>query len=160
HLADGRLLFPSVKGLVIVDPMHIRVDRPSPVRVEAVIVDDVPVSLQGRIVVPPGHRKLQIEFTASSLLSAERLSFRYRLRGVSDNWSVATTPRIAQYSNLAPGDYTFEVVSQDGAILGSVSQASIEFRWQPHFYETSWFYTAAAVLLCALIWTGFRFSAR
>jgi two-component sensor histidine kinase len=159
RLPDGRLAFPSVKGIVIVDPRHKRVDRPAPVHVESVIVDDAPVPAASRIVIPPGHRKLQIDFTACSLLSAERLSFRYRLRGLSDSWSFATSPRSAQYSNLPPGDYTFEVVAQDGAIPGNLSQASLEVNWQPHFYQTHWFYGAAALFVCGLIWSGFSFYA-
>jgi ligand-binding sensor domain-containing protein/signal transduction histidine kinase len=159
HLPDGQLIFPSVKGLVIIDPRHVRVDEPSPVHVESVIVDDVPVPLTGSIVIPPGHRKLQIDFTACSLLSAERLSFRYRLRGLSDSWSVATNTRSAQYSSLPPRDYTFEVVAQDGAIPGSVSQASIGFVWQPHFFQTWWFYVATILLSCALMFGGVAFYA-
>jgi ligand-binding sensor domain-containing protein len=68
-MADGRLAFPSVKGLVIVNPALVRIEKPSPVRVESVLVDDTPVPLSGHVTVGAGRRKLQIDFTACSLRS-------------------------------------------------------------------------------------------
>jgi ligand-binding sensor domain-containing protein/two-component sensor histidine kinase len=156
NLADGRLAFPSVKGLVIIDPRQVRIDKPSAVHVESVLVDDNPVGLQDRLVIPPGHRKLQIDFTACSLLSAGRLSFRYRLRGLSDKWSIAISPRHAQYDNLPPGSYTFEVVAQDGGTPSNISQAAITLIWRPYFYQTAWFYALTALAMCGLAVTGFR----
>jgi signal transduction histidine kinase len=158
RMPDGRLAFPSVKGLVIIDPDRVRIDRPSPVHIESVLVDDRPVPLND-VVIDSGRRKVEIAFTACSLLSPERLSFRYRLRGLSDAWTVATIPRSAQYSNLAPGHYVFEVVAQDGAIHGNVSQAAIGFTWQAHVYQTWWFYVLTALFVGGVCWSGLRFFA-
>jgi ligand-binding sensor domain-containing protein/two-component sensor histidine kinase len=159
QLRDGRLAFPSVKGLVIIDPNHVRIDKPAPVRVESVFVDDKPVGPENRLVIPPGPRKLEIDFTACSLLSTDRLSFRYRLRGLSDKWNISVGPRRAQYYNLPPGSYTFEVVAQDGEAPRNVSQASVGLIWKPYFYQTAWFYGLVALALCGLGVTGLRFYA-
>jgi signal transduction histidine kinase len=122
-----------------------------------VIVDDTPVPLHGDVAIDAGHRKLQIDFTAPSLLSPERLSFRYRLLNFSDTWSVAANPRSAQYSNLAPGRYVFEVEAQDGAIPGKVSRAALTLVWRAHFYRTWWFFSLVALALCAAFWLAFRY---
>jgi len=155
-MPDGLLAFPSVKGLVLVDPNRTRIERPSPVHIESVIVDDTPVPLHGDVAIDAGHRKLQIDFTAPSLLSPERLSFRYRLRNFSDTWSVATNPRNAQFSNLAPGRYVFEVEAQDGGVPGKVSRAEVTLIWKAHFYRTWWFFSIVALALCAAFWLVFR----
>ncbi len=52
-----------------------------------------------------------------------------------------------------------KVVAQDGSIPGSVSQASIGFAWQPHFFETWWFYIVATLLSWGLIFSGVTFYA-
>jgi signal transduction histidine kinase/ligand-binding sensor domain-containing protein len=156
-MPDGRLAFPSVKGLVLIYANRTRIEKSSPVHIESVMVDDSPVSLRGDVFVDAGHRKLQIDFTAPSLLSPERLSFRYRLRNFSDTWSVATNPRSAQYSNLAPGRYVFEVEAQDGAIPGKVSRAAVTLIWRAHFYRTWWFYSIVALAVCAAFWLAFRY---
>jgi signal transduction histidine kinase len=156
NLRDGRLAFASVKGLVIIDPRQVRIDKPSAVHVESVLADDHPVRLDDRLVIPPGNRKLQIDFTACSLLSADLLSFRYRLRGLSDEWNIATSPRDAEYYNLPPGSYTFEVVAQDGETSTYISQAAIGLILKPYFYQTAWFYALTALAICGLAVTGFR----
>jgi ligand-binding sensor domain-containing protein/two-component sensor histidine kinase len=159
-LASGVLAFPSVKGLVLIDPAIIRVEAPSPVRVESLLVDGTPVSLAGAVRIPPGNRRIQIDFTACNLLSAERMSFRYRLRGFSDAWTVAMNQRSAQYSNLPPGHYTFEVMARDGAMPGSLSQMELSFTWLPHFYQTAWFYSGLLVAVLTTIWITTAFFAR
>jgi ligand-binding sensor domain-containing protein/signal transduction histidine kinase len=159
-MSNGSLAFPSVKGLVLIDPNVMRVETPSPVRVESLMVDGSAISLRGAPAIPPGHRKIRIDFTVCNLLSPEHLSFRYRLRGFSDNWTVAMNPRTAEYSNLAPGRYTFEVTAQDGAMPGNISRAELTFMWLPHFYETGWFYSLAALAALASIWLGAKFFAR
>jgi len=156
-LPDGRLAFASVKGLVIVDPNRTRLEKSSPVHIESVLVDDSPVPLHGDVVVDAGHRELQIDFTAPSLLAPERLSFRYRLRNFSDIWSVAGNPRSARYVNLDPGRYVFEVEARDGAIPGKVSRAAITVIWRAHFYRTWWFFSLVTLSLCAAFWLAFRY---
>jgi signal transduction histidine kinase/sugar lactone lactonase YvrE len=156
QMPDGRLAFPSVKGLVLIDPHRARIEKASPVHIEAAILDGNPVPVSGDIVVDAGHRRLQIDFTAPSLLSPERLSFRYRLRNLSDEWNVAIDPRSAQYSNLPPGRYVFEVEARDGAIPGNVSRASIGVIWKAHFYRTWWFYSLVGLTLCGAFWIAFR----
>ncbi|HEY4086279.1 MAG TPA: two-component regulator propeller domain-containing protein [Bryobacteraceae bacterium] len=156
-LPDGRLAFASVKGLVLVDPNRTRIEKSSPVHIESVIVDDNPIPLHGDVAIDAGHRKVQIDFTAPSLLSPERLSFRYRLQNFNDAWSVATNPRSAQYSNLAPGRYVFEVEAQDGAVPGGVSRAEIALIWKAHFYRTWWFFSIVALALCVALWLAFRY---
>jgi signal transduction histidine kinase len=156
-LPDGRLAFASVKGLVLIDPNRTRLEKSSPVHIESVIVDDIPVPMHGDVTVEAGHRELQIDFTAPSLLAPERLSFRYRLRNLSDDWSVAAHPRSAQYANLAPGRYVFEVEARDGAIPGKVSRAAVTVIWKAHFYRTWWFFSILTVALCGALWLAFRY---
>jgi ligand-binding sensor domain-containing protein/signal transduction histidine kinase len=156
-LPDGRLAFASVKGLVIVDPNRARLEKSSPVHIESVLIDDSPVPLHGEITVPAGHRELQIDFTAPSLLAPERLSFRYRLRNFSDTWNIAINPRSARYANLAPGRYVFEVEARDGAIPGKVSRAAVTVIWKAHFYRTWWFFSIVTLTLGAALWLAFRY---
>lgn len=156
-LPDGRLAFASVKGLVLVDPNRTRLEKSSPVHIESVLVDDRQVPLRGDVTVDAGHRELQIDFTAPSLLAPERLSFRYRLRNFSDTWSLATNPRSAQYANLPPGRYVFEVEARDGAIPGKVSRAEVTLIWKAHFYRTWWFFSLVTLALCTAFWLAFRY---
>src|ERR1017187_1232433 len=61
----------------------------------------------------PGHAHvLEIHYTANSLVAPERVRFRYRLAGADGDWLWDDqNRRVAFYTNLRPGDYTFHVTA-------------------------------------------------
>lgn len=140
---DGELWFPSVKGAVRVRPGHPRRASPSPVRMESVRIDDREVPAASEVVVAPGTRRVDLEFTACNLRAPERVAFRYRLAGFDAQWVTATGRRAAGYYNLSPGRYRFQVVARDGSIDGGSSEASMVLIVQPRFYQTGWFFVLA-----------------
>jgi len=144
--ADGRLWFPSIRGIVAVDPLHIRSNPlPPPVRIEQVTVDAVPLELTQGAPVSPGHQQWEFHYTALSLLAAPRSRFRYRLEGFDEHWVDAGNRRTAYYTRLAPGTYTFRVIASNNDGVWNDTGASFHFTLKPHFYQTFWF-----VLLCIL----------
>ena len=77
---DGRLYFPTMKGLATVDPSMVRDDEPAPpVRVERVMADQQAFSPSNQIIVRPGKGQLEFQFTALTFLAPERIKFRYIL---------------------------------------------------------------------------------
>jgi len=145
---------------VRIDPHQIRITSPSPVVIESAAADDQPVPLAPEIKIAPGHGKLEIDFTACSLLAPERISFRYKLENFDENWLTASNRRAAYYTNLPPGRYKFRVIATDSAMPRQASEASAVFVLQPHAYQTSWFYGLCAALLAACAWAALRFYTR
>jgi signal transduction histidine kinase/ligand-binding sensor domain-containing protein/CheY-like chemotaxis protein/HPt (histidine-containing phosphotransfer) domain-containing protein len=144
--ADGRLWFPSIRGIVAVDPLHIRSNPlPPPVQIEQVTVDAVPLDLMLGAPVSPGHQQWEFHYTALSLLAAPRSRFRYRLEGFDEHWVDAGNRRTAYYTSLSPGTYTFRVIASNNDGVWNDTGASFHFTLEPHFYQTFWF-----VLLCIL----------
>jgi signal transduction histidine kinase len=157
---DGELWFASVKGAVHFKPDSPRIGPYSPVRVESVMVDDqvLPASLE--VVVGPGRRRVEIDFTACSLRSPERVTFRYKLESFDAGWSTANSRRAANYDNLPPGRYRFRVMARDGTLTGSSSEAEIFLVVQPHFYQTAWFYALLFAVVGAGVIAVARFQVR
>jgi len=140
---DGILWFPSVRGIVRVDPRHIRTNTlPPPVLIEQVAVDGVPLALSGAAEVAPGAQQWEFQYTGLSLLVPRRSMFRYRLDGFDQSWVEAGNRRTAYYTRLAPGTYTFRVRASNND--GVWNEAATTFTLRPHFYQTWWF-----ALLCA-----------
>jgi signal transduction histidine kinase len=156
----GELWFPGVKGAVRIDPTRIRIAHPSPVLIESITADDKPVPLSDAIQIPAGHGKLAIGYTSASLISPERMSFRYKLEGFDPDWNTASTLRAAYYTNLPPGRYRFRVMAMDSAAPKDVSEASVAFLWRPHFHQTAWFYGLCVVAAALAGWTALRVYAR
>jgi signal transduction histidine kinase/ligand-binding sensor domain-containing protein/DNA-binding response OmpR family regulator len=109
---DGRLIFPGMRGLAIVDPGALEWNRPPPMaRIEGLVVGGRALAPeQGMLRLPrEADRNLEIEFTALSFWAPQTIRFRYRLRGVDATWRESIGLRTAFYTNLRGGRYTFEV---------------------------------------------------
>jgi two-component system, cell cycle sensor histidine kinase and response regulator CckA len=147
---DGRLWFPSIKGLVVVDPAHLT-NNPvvPPVHIERLLVDGQAVDLADTVELAPGGGGLELHYTATSLLIPERVRFRYRLEGYDENWVEAGTRRVAYYTRVPGGRYRFHVLAANNDGVWNESGAVLAFSLAPHFYETWWFYA-----LCALAALG------
>jgi signal transduction histidine kinase len=144
--ADGRLLFPSLKGLVVVDPAHLTSNTViPPVQIERVTIDKRPVRLGPAIEIAPGEGEVEIHYTALSFVAAARMQFRYRLEGFDREWVDAGTRRFAYYANLPPGRYTFQVIASNNDGVWNRTGAVVAFRLQPHFYETAWWWGVLAI---------------
>lgn len=138
--ADGRIWFPSPLGVVVIDPARIPTNRiVPPVHIDRVRANGQEVVRGERIIVPPGEGELEFSFAALSFISPQTVRFRYRLEGYDHEWVEAGDRRMAFYTNLKPGKYTFRVIAAnaDGIWNESGDQLGLELR--PRFSQTAWF---------------------
>jgi signal transduction histidine kinase/ligand-binding sensor domain-containing protein len=134
---DGRLCFPTMRGLAIVNPAHlVRNELPPPVVLERVLVDNKDLPLNKSLVVPPGKGQLEFQFTAPSFIAPEKVQFRYMLEGFDKDWTRAGTRRVAYYTNIPPGEYYFRVVACNNDQVWSTDAAVLSLTLQPHYYQT------------------------
>ena len=149
---DGKLWFPTLKGAVALTP-GLRRRLPDPtVVIEQVRIDQRNVAA-GAVEAEAGSRELQIDYTATSLAAPEHVTFKYRLEGFDAEWVSAGPRRVAYYTNLPPGSYTFRVQAAASERRWVESSAGLAVRVKPHFYQTLWFY-GACVLAVAGAGTG------
>lgn len=148
---DGRLWFPTLAGVAMVDvrTLSSRVSRPQ-VIVEEVVIDRTPMDLGRPLAAGPGVRSLEFRYTAPTFLTPSQLRFRYRLEGFDAEWSDAGPRRTAYYTNVPPGHYRFSVIAVDGEEQWSTTSAPLPIHLKPHLYQTGLFYGACAVGLLGL----------
>jgi ligand-binding sensor domain-containing protein/signal transduction histidine kinase len=143
---DGLLWFPSVRGIVGIDPRHMRTNvLPPPVIIEQIAVDGAPLALTSGTEVASGAQQWEFHYTGLSLLVPQRSLFRYRLEGFDKGWIDAGNRRTAYYTRLPPGTFTFHVIASNNDGVWNGTGASFRFTLKPHFYQTVWF-----ILLCIL----------
>jgi signal transduction histidine kinase/ligand-binding sensor domain-containing protein/CheY-like chemotaxis protein len=154
---DGMLWFPSIRGIVRVDPRHIRTNTlPPQVHIEQVAVDGVPLALTDGAQVAPGPEQWEFHYTALSLLAPRRSFFKYRLDGFDKDWIDAGHRRTAYYTRLPPGTYTFRVIASNNDGVWSDAGASLRFTLKPHFFQTIWFDLLCAVAVVAIVGAWYR----
>ncbi|MGH9163026.1 MAG: two-component regulator propeller domain-containing protein, partial [Vicinamibacteraceae bacterium] len=148
---DGRLWFPTIRGLVAFDPSAPTNEHPPPVVVTGVVVDRQERDPHSELVVPAGAQNVEIHYAGLSFVAPEKVRFRYRLEGYDRGWIDAGTRREAYYTGLPPGRYHFRVraCNEDG--VWSAKDAVLALRQQPYVYQTWWFAIGCTLLLTALV---------
>jgi ligand-binding sensor domain-containing protein len=137
---DGHLWFAMQGGAVRVDPANVVTHQvPPSVHIEEVDLDGRRVSLGGPVEIQRSRGELVFHYTALSFLAPEKNRFRYRLEGYDPDWVDAGSRRVAFYTNIPPGSYTFRVIAGNGDGVWNESGASMSLYLAPRFYQTSWF---------------------
>ena len=145
---DGRLWFPTMKGVVVVDPQRVWTNRlPAPAVIEGVVIDGSPTESRDGLHIPPGAQKFEFHYAGLSFVAPRKVRFRYKLSGFDQDWVDAGTRRDASYTNIPPGHYRFSVIASNNDGVWSEAPASLDFYLAPYFYQTYWFYAVCAVLL-------------
>jgi len=176
---SGQLWFPTLKGLVVVDPgVHLS-KLPTPtVLLEEISVDGTlkpvfsgassspgtqnktPDSAEAETKVlnlGPGKHRIEFQYTALGFDAPERIRFRYRLQGLDSDWVEAGNRRVAFYSYVPPGSYRFQVVACNADGLWNETGASVGLTVSKFFWQTWWFAGLSALALLLLVSSGVRF---
>ncbi len=171
---DGKLWFPTMGGVAVIDPAAVRVNtQPPPVVIEqmkinnealtgdawesAIRIQPAAGASQSAIYIQPGLENFEIEYTALSFINSENLRFKYILEGADADWIDAGTRRTAYFSHLAPGAYTFRVIAANADGVWNQEGARLRIQIVPPFYRTWWFVTLSALAVFGLLLGGFRY---
>ena len=148
---DGRLWFPTPRGVVVFDPARIIAERKALQESPPVVIEHVSMG-ENRTLLGDGHPAtqpvelppgwagiLQIDYTANSFAAPFGIRFRYRLRPMESKWFEAHERRTALYHNLSPGSYRFEVVACNKGGEWASTPATFDLTLLPLFWQTRWF---------------------
>ena len=162
---DGRLWFPTIRGLVVVNPADVSTNTVAPpVHIEEIIVDGQTTEAGGwqrkdavrmaastgsmpsspragcsGLEIGPGARRLEFHYTGLNFSAPEKLRFRHKLEGVDAEWVDTGGQREASYDQLAHGTYTFRVQACNREGVWNQAGDKLTFTVLPHFWQTGWF---------------------
>jgi signal transduction histidine kinase len=162
--ADGRLWFPTARGLAIIDPGKFTTNTvPPPVVIEELTVEGQPVKFQGPkaadrgtepasiLQIPPGKERFEMHYTGLSFAAPDKVRFKHKLEGLESEWVDAGTKRVAPYSYLPPGTYNFHVIACNNDDVWNEEGASLSFRVLPHVWQAWWIRLALAVAVTGAV---------
>lgn len=157
---DGKLWFPTIKGLASIDPARLRPNtNPPPVIIEAVRIDGQlqnPDALRAAppqaVTVPAGKESLEIDYTSLNLSSPKQGRFKYQLEPYEDRWT--TQPgdiRSVRYPKLPHGDYRFHVMACNEDQVWNNAGSTLAVTVLPPFWQTTWFKIVTALCLLGIL---------
>ncbi|HVT96165.1 MAG TPA: two-component regulator propeller domain-containing protein [Acidobacteriaceae bacterium] len=157
RLRDGTLWFATLKGIARVDPVHMPMNRVAPeVTIEQVSVDDVQQKADAKISVSPGHSHYEFDYAGLSFVAPQKVEYRYQLVGFDRDWVDAGTRRVAYYTNLPHGRYTFRVIARNNDGVWSEAAATAGLTVEPHLYQTVWFRLLVLAAIAALGYAAWK----
>ena len=161
-LADGRIGFPTSKGLVIVDPDDTKANQlEPPVVIEAIIAGGRPLvqnaNASSPLQIPPGLQRFEFHYTGLSFVAPEKMQFQYWLEGWDKDWmDAANDKRVAEYSYIPPGNFTFHVRACNSDGIWNEKGAALAIIVLPRFWQTWWFNDlstfAALAVVAGMVW--------
>ena len=144
RLTDGRMLFGGIRGFNVFDPATARARTPPPaVALTGLRVlgapTDVPADYDDGITLPHNENAVTFEFAALDFTAPERNRYAYRLDGYEDTWIDAAGVRLAAFTNLAPGRYTFRVRAANSDGVWADDALVVPLTIRSAWWQTLWF---------------------
>jgi signal transduction histidine kinase/ligand-binding sensor domain-containing protein/CheY-like chemotaxis protein len=163
---DGILWFGTMKGVVRFDPSK---DKPNVTPAVTVIKkiklfhSDFDYSLYSGsinlktllpedLVLPYNKNHLTFEFVGVSMISSDRVRYKYMLEGFDEGWNPLTASGVATYTNTPPGQYAFKVKSSNSDGVWNDYPVEFHFTVLPPFWKTWWFLTLAGLFVFSVIY--------
>ncbi len=175
--AKGELFFGGTNGFLLFDPTYAEKNPQKPrVFFTSFLVNNTEVTARSassplskdisslsnrreeRIRLSSNESNIEIRFSANSYLAADKNQFAYRMRGISDNWTVINTAnKSVQFFNLSSGDYTFEIKASNNDGLWGDDIARLYLHIDPPFFLSWWAYCFYSLLAISLLFFIIRY---
>ena len=130
---------------------------PPPVHIQGISAGGKTFTNAGPLEFPLGTRDCQIEYAGLCYANPAKVRYKYRLSGLDTEWTDAGNRRQASYSNLRPGQYSFQVCACNNEGVWNEAADTLTFSILPAFYETAWFPPLCAAVAALTLWGLYRF---
>lgn len=162
---EGYFYFGGIKGITYFKPEQIQPSSQKPeihlttlriynkeVRIgepfEGRLILSQPLDETQELTIEPNENYFSIEFVGINYKNPKKNQYAYKLVGSNDDWIYTDyNQRIANFSNLDAGEYTFLVKASDGEGAWSAKPAEIKIRVLPPWYKTWWAFLIYALIL-------------
>jgi len=116
---------------------------------------DTAISLLKKVELPYNQNTIAIEFVPLEYTNPLKNKVQYKLEGADEDWVQAGTFRMARYTNLHPGSYTFKVRGSNNDDIWSTIPTTLEIVIKIPFWQSLWF---RFLLLLLLLGIAYYFS--
>ncbi|MBL7878010.1 MAG: hypothetical protein JNL53_20255 [Cyclobacteriaceae bacterium] len=115
------------------------------------------ISQLQNIILEYDHTFFSVEFTAMEFMAQDKIQYAYKLEGFDQDWIRVGNRAFASYTNLDPGQYTFQVkaTNPDGYWGSQINTLHIKIN--PPFWQTWWFVGLSMLVLGSIVYTIHRY---
>ncbi|WP_339382536.1 two-component regulator propeller domain-containing protein [Pelagicoccus albus] len=108
------------------------------------------ILLTDRVQLDYDQKVFSVSFVALDFTRSSQSEYAYRLLGFDRKWTQGKGIGEVTYTNLSPGNYTFEVKASNGDGYWSVSPRQLQIVVMPPFWDTLIFRLGVTILLLVI----------
>ena len=167
---DGRLLFGTNHGLVVINPQMIQSQRiVSPIVLTDLKINGISVrpgdvdsplttalSYTNGIELQYFQNSFSIEFSTFDYSMGNDAKYIYQLIPFDKDWSTPSSLNFAAYKNLPPGNYQLHVKACNASGVWGTEETVLQIVIAPPFWKTTWAYMVYIILVCIALYITFR----
>jgi signal transduction histidine kinase/ligand-binding sensor domain-containing protein len=158
-LHDGRMAIPTSTGIVYFSPDNIKtLPAPPDVQISGFKVFDQSLLIDSllfdnkRIELNHLQNFITISYASLSFLGINTTKYFYQLKGVDKDWVNGGTQRVASYTDLSPGHYTFKVRCENRDGIPSKKNTELNIYISAPWWFTWWAYTLYALFAASAMY--------
>lgn len=149
---DNKLYFPTLKGVAVINPVEFgSVQKPIPLHIEKVFLDDSEADFSDTLIIPAGTGRVELLYSALTFTNPGKVTFRYLLEKYDKKFNAAGNNRTVIYSKLPPGEYNFILTASSGYGLTEATRLKLVVIVKPFFYQTTLFLVLCFIFIAGAI---------
>jgi len=167
---DGRLLFGTNHGMVVIDPKKMKSAQTvanvalTDLRINGISIhpgdDESPlthgITYTDNIELKHHQNSFVIEFSAFDFSMNNGAKYTYKLEPFDIDWSIPSTLNFAAYKKLSPGTYHLYVKACNSAGVWGEQEARLTITIKPPFWKSPIAYILYFALICTILFIVFR----
>ncbi|MBK8983615.1 MAG: hypothetical protein IPM38_15200 [Ignavibacteria bacterium] len=160
---DGKMYFGGVNGFNSFYPDSISKNESIPnIVITKFKIFNKEVNLEKSITktneITISHKEnfFSFDFASLDFTNPVKNQYAYFLVGVDKDWNYVGKVRTANYTDIAPGDYTFRVKGSNNDGVWNEEGTSLKLTITPPFYKTFWFKGLSVLFIAGAIGFIFR----
>ncbi|MDQ3047908.1 MAG: histidine kinase, partial [Bacteroidota bacterium] len=158
---DGAIWFGTVNGLIKYDPKEYIPNRSeSKTSITGFRLFYSDTLLTNNIHLEHYNNNITFNYSGICLTNPAKVRYSYILEGSDKAWSPPTMERLATYSNLQPGTYTFKLISSNNEGVWNKVPTTFSFTINRPFWKTWWFITFSTLAVMILFILSIRYRIR
>ncbi|MDR2920705.1 MAG: response regulator [Tannerella sp.] len=169
--SKGEFVFGGTDGLTVFDPLKIKYNtNPPNVALTGLLLQNHPVlpgkeyngniilnqdiSYTDRLLLTYDERSFSFNISALNYFLPGKTQYSFFLEGFDKTWTTLDAGnRNITYTNLPPGNYTFQVKAENNDGIWSTTPTRLEIQVAPPFWATPWAYVFYILIAMLLIYT-------
>ena len=161
-LPDGRMFFPGLDGITVIDPRKINSDTPPNLYLTDLKVNEKTLKTEtylgeaSEIKLNPNESSFSLDVVGIDYANPERIKLQYQLEELDNEWITTKNPATIHFSNVPEGDYNFRLrsLSDNGKIT---AQKVLKLNIAAQFWRTWWFRLFMFALVIGMIYAFYRY---